>query len=68
MEKYQVNSTSIESVGYDSDSKVLELSFLVGQTHQFKEVPLEKFYQLMEAPSKTTFVLNNILSEHKLLR
>lgn len=68
MERYPVNSTSIKSVGYDSDNRILELNFLIGRTHQFKEVPDEKFYNLMEAESKTDYVLNNILSEYHLIK
>lgn len=51
MERTEVESTNIKSVGYDVDTKTLEVEFLTGAVYQYRDVPPEKYQELLEAES-----------------
>ena len=51
-----VTSTSIVSVGYNADTKTLELEFVNGNTYQYFEVPRSVYEALMASDSKGAFV------------
>jgi hypothetical protein len=55
MERDQVDSTTIVSVGYDASMETLEIEFKNGGIYQYYNVPETVYRQLMEATSKGQF-------------
>ena len=55
MERHRVNSSNIDSIGYDENSKVLEIEFKSGGVYQYANVSKEIFVALMEASSHGSF-------------
>ena len=51
MDRTQVSSSNIASVGYDSDNMVLEIEFHNGGIYQYFNVPESKYKGLMKADS-----------------
>ena len=51
MEKQQVSSSTLLSVGYDSDTQILEVEFINGNVYEYKNVPQIVYENLMSAPS-----------------
>lgn len=51
MERQQVRSSNLRSVGYDSEQHILEIEFRNGGLYQYFEVPAERHLGLMQAPS-----------------
>ncbi len=64
MERIAVDSTNLESVGYDSQSLVLEIEFKRGGIYQYYDVPEYLYVELMGAGSKGTFLNENIKSTY----
>ena len=46
-----VKSSTIESIGYDGDTKTLRIKFKSGATYDYADVPYETHADLMSAPS-----------------
>ena len=63
MDRIRVTSTSIISVGYDPDTKTLELEFVNGNTYQYFDVSRSIYEALMAADSKGAFV-NTRVKDH----
>jgi len=57
-----VNSDSIFSVGYDRASRVVEIEFTGGMVFRYSPVPVYVYRELLDAPSKGTYV-NNVLKQ-----
>lgn len=55
MERYQVSSSNIASVGYDSGSETLEVEFLNGTVYQYYGVSEPLYQQLIQEPSVGRF-------------
>lgn len=52
MERHTVSSSSIASVGYDSNSETLEVEFVkTGRVYEYYNVPQFMYDRLLEAPS-----------------
>lgn len=51
MERQYVSSSNIASIGYDSDSMILEIEFLRGAVYQYYDVPQSIYDGLMAADS-----------------
>lgn len=51
MNRRPVESSTIESIGYDFPSKTLELRFKNGSTYQYFDVPEPIWQSLLAAPS-----------------
>jgi hypothetical protein len=51
MERAQVESSQIASVGYDPDAKILEIEFKTGKVYQYFEVPADEYAGLILAES-----------------
>ena len=50
MERQKVTSSDeVESVGYDSNEKVLEVEFPNGSVYQYYDVPPSEYKKLMQA-------------------
>ena len=55
MERKHVSSSNLSSVGYDPDTKTLEIEFLNGGLYQYFDVPLNIYNGLMAASSHGTY-------------
>jgi hypothetical protein len=62
MERENIDSSTILSVGYDGQSEILEVEFKNGGIYQYYNVPQAIFEQFMESSSKGSFLHANIKS------
>lgn len=60
MEMMPVNSSNIDSIGYDENTQTLRVRFLNGSLYEYRNVPLMEFEQLKQAPSKGSYLNRNI--------
>ena len=59
-----VNSTNIDSVGYNADTQTLIVKFRVsGQTYEYYNVPQNLYEGLMTAESKGKYINDTIRSQ-----
>ena len=56
MNRYQVASSNVRSIGYDSMTQTLEVEFQSGWVYQYYGVPDFLHQQLMQASSKGQFL------------
>ena len=56
MEREQVASSNVSSIGYDEAQQTLEVEFQNGVIYQYYNVSESLFQQLMGAPSKGAFL------------
>ena len=56
MDRNQVASSNIRSIGYDMQSQTLEVEFLSGWVYQYYGVPEFLHQQIMQASSKGQFL------------
>jgi hypothetical protein len=63
-----VESTSLESVGYDSTEQKLEVEFKHGAIYEYLDVPAEVFEAFLAADSKGTFFNNDIKTSYDFAR
>ncbi len=52
MNRDPVQSSNLNSAGYDSDTKILEIEFHDGGIYQYFDVPADIHQGLISAPSK----------------
>ena len=55
MNRTPVTSTDITSIGYDPQTRTLEIEFRTGAVYRYTEVPPEEHAGLMAAPSKGNY-------------
>ena len=60
MNRDQVGSSTIASIGYDESSETLEVEFASGAVYQYFNVGAALHEALMQAPSKGQFLHVNI--------
>lgn len=60
MYRTQVNSSNIHSIGYDTQSSVLEVKFTSGDVYQYFNVPEYLYQQFLHTPSHGQFLNDNI--------
>jgi len=60
MERIQVASSSIASVGYEAAAAVLEIEFAGGAIYQYFGVPQDVYEELLNAASKGMYFHENI--------
>lgn len=60
MKRDHVESSNIESIGYDENSQTLEIEFLNGGTYQYFDVPKTIYDGLMAASSHGEYLAANI--------
>lgn len=60
MNRIRVDSSNIESVGYDTESQTLEIEFHNGYVYQYFDVPEHIFSSLMAAGSHGKWFHENI--------
>jgi hypothetical protein len=68
MERFPVSSSSISMIGYDADTQALEVQYQNGGVYQYQGVSQEVFDQLMNAPSKGTFINRQIKNSYVFVR
>ncbi len=51
MQRQNVSSSNIKSIGYDNSTSVLEVEFLNGNIYQYSNVPERLYVNLMNASS-----------------
>jgi len=61
MKREPVDSSMIDSVGYDKDTKELEVGFNSGKVYVYQGVPIEEYEGLLAAGSKGQYMLGNII-------
>jgi hypothetical protein len=60
MIRQAVQSSNIKSVGYDPDTKRLEIEFISGGVYQYMDVPETVHSELIQAESKGSYFQANI--------
>lgn len=50
-----VESSLLRSIGYNRLNQHLEIEFLDGSIYEYRNVPLEAYLALMDAPSKSSY-------------
>lgn len=63
VEMQYVDSSNIEAIGHDAGAQELHVRFLSGDTYVYHGVPQEIYDQLMDAPSKGSY-LNRVIKEN----
>lgn len=56
MDRYNVASSNVTSIGYDPTTETLEVEFLDGAVYQYYGVPQNMYDQIMSEPSKGRFL------------
>jgi len=60
MDREQVSSSLLESVGYDPDDQILEVELQDGKIYQYRDVPEQTYQRLMEANSHGRYFNNHV--------
>jgi len=60
MQRIQVVSSNIASVGYDAEKMILEIEFHHGAIHQYKDVPKKVYEELMHSAAIGSYFMHNI--------
>lgn len=60
MNRTDVESSNLLSVGYDQATATLEIAFHSGSVYQYTNVPLEIYQELMQASSKGQYFNHEI--------
>jgi len=60
MKRIAVASSNVRSIGYDSETRTLEVEFKGGSVYEYYDVEPEVYSEFMKAPSKGRFLWNNI--------
>jgi len=64
MERQNVRSSNIASIGYDESSETLEIEFNRGGIYQYSNVPLSVYNRLMNASSHGVYFASNIKNDY----
>ena len=65
MNKQSVKSSNINSIGYDLETRTLEIEFHSGGVYQYYNVPENIYRGLMNADSYGSYFHKNIKSNYK---
>jgi hypothetical protein len=65
MERINVVSSNINSVGYDETSNILEIEFKSGSIYQYLNVPKEIYNELAQASSVGRYFMRNIKDRYQ---
>ena len=65
MRRRAVNSSVIQTLGYDAESRVLEVEFHTGRVYQYFDIPLAVYDDLMAADSLGEFYNRQIRNEYR---
>lgn len=61
-------SSNVATLGYDTDTRVLEVAFHSGATYTYADVPPEKYFALATAPSIGRHLATHIKPHHHAAR
>lgn len=64
-EMQPVDSSNIDSVGYDAENKRLTIRFRTGKTYHYNGVDSGTFDEFMKAESKGKFLYQNIKGKYE---
>lgn len=65
MERQTVDSSNLASIGYDSNSLILEIEFNHGGVYQYFDVPENVYEELMNADSHGVYFSANIRNDYQ---
>ena len=65
MKMTSVDSSSIESIGYDEDSETLQVEFKNGGIYQYFDVPEDIFVALRDAESVGRYLVTKIKGSYR---
>ncbi len=65
MDRQDVTSTNIRSIGYDNDSGMLEVEFHNGGIYQYLNVPELVYAAMMSASSKGSYLNSQIKKQYE---
>jgi KTSC domain-containing protein len=65
MERQQVSSSNIRSIGYDATNETLEVEFHSGGVYQYLNVPEPVYSELMSASSKGSYLNSQIKTRYQ---
>ncbi|MBI3006573.1 MAG: KTSC domain-containing protein [Ignavibacteriales bacterium] len=68
MQRVPVSSSHIISIGYDRESRLLEIEYKDGNVYQYLDVPIEENEALMQAESHGRYINNHIRNRYKYSR
>lgn len=64
MERTRVQSSNISSIGYEENSRTLEIEFNTGKIYQYSQVSENVYKALMNAPSHGSYFNANVRSAY----
>ena len=67
MQRTEVESTTLRSVGYESAERILELEFTSGAVYQYFDVPESVWQGLLKAESKGKYFNREIRDDYSAL-
>ena len=65
MERKQVKSSNILSVGYDPEKKILEIEFSTGRVYQYSNVPQWEYDTFIKAESIGKYFYRSIKGHYE---
>ncbi len=65
MELQQVESNTLQAVGYDESRQILEVLLKCGKTYHYLEVPKQIYEQLLNADSKSGYMENSVIDSYR---
>jgi hypothetical protein len=65
MERQQVESSNLASIGYDAENEILEVEFNHGGIYQYFDVPENVYEELMNADSHGRYFVHNIKDDYE---
>lgn len=68
MKRQSVSSSNIAEVGYDENSRVLEVQFTIGTVYQYFDVPPQIYSEMMQAGSAGQYLNANIKGNYRYAR
>ncbi len=64
MQRIRVKSSNIKSIGYDVNTKVLEVEFNTGSIYQYSNVPKHEYDNLLSSTSKGRYMNTHIKEQY----
>lgn len=65
MEMIYVESSNIDSIGYDPDQAILHIKFTSGELYEYYDVPSYVFDELLSSSSKGKYAHENIYDVYR---
>lgn len=68
MERIQIDSTNIASIGFDEESSTLEVEFRSGTVYQYFDVPLAVYEGFRDSASKGQYFAQHIKGYYRYVK